>query len=472
MMYSNIDSYTTPKKRSKVGGAPVDDETKESLKVNKVDTPVIITTCRQFGEKKKFSSRSTTKNYGAKSLTMKELTDILCPIFSYKRVGYGNNWFLRKHNHTGTEGDFMKPTGSVKSISWPSGQQAWIEFIGLPMHNFGGTTVGHTAQFTYDGFHASVSELIAKAADIRNDVQNTHISRPTGTLSMLNSTQPNEPATTSKSLRQWKGLAFDYHGGYQEHTFLNVSESHVTIYLQEAQPREVMSGTCQNASGNQWFTDNIGKQLLEDYKMDLPLANLFNPVYLGLDNNNRSTDGVSDIGVKIKASSNTVHRKYLVSKEVKVVLAPGDSYTHRMTFDPFSFMESTWNILSSTMTTRQQTSTVVAFDPPVMLVPMFTKILVVRAHGELGFTANRTEHTINGVGNTSGCLAHTCTEKHTCRMLPYQAPYQSFYENYLAGTDNAANQNVSAGGVSEVMNVETNSATHINSLTGLTDETL
>jgi hypothetical protein len=286
---------------------------------------------------------------------------------------------------------------------------------------------------------------------------------------MINTSAPMEGGVAPKALRQWKGLQFDYQGGYQEHTFINVSESHVTIYLQEAQPREIMSGLNQNASGLQWTTDSIGKQLMEDYKMDLPLANTLNPVYQVLDNNNRSTDSVEDIGVKIKSSSNTVHRKYLVSKEVKVVLAPGDSYTHRMTFDPFSFMESTWNILGSTMTTRQSTINTNSFDPPVMLVPMFTKILVVRAHGELGFTANRTEHTINGVGNTSGCLAHTCTEKHTCRMLPYQAPYQSFYENYLAGTSNAIHLSVGAAGANEIMNVETNQPTDINSLTGLGD---
>jgi hypothetical protein len=54
-------------------------------------------------------------------------------------------------------------------------------------------------------------------------------------------------------------------------------------------------------------------------------------------------------------------------------------------------------------------------------------------------------------------------------MLPYQAPYQSFYENYLAGTSNAIHLSVGAAGANEIMNVETNQPTDINSLTGLGD---
>lgn len=469
MMFSNIDSYTTPMKRSKVGGAAMDNEAKEALKVMKTDTPVILTSARSYGEKKKYSSHSVIRSRGTGSLTMKQITDILCPIFSYKRVGYGNNWYLRKHSHYGTAGDFMKSTGSVKSISWPAGKQGWAEFVGLPMHNFGGQIVNHGGVFTYDGFHASVSQLIAKAADIRNDVQSTHITRPTGTLTEINSLEPITADTTvlPKDLRQWKGLAFDYLGGYQEHTFINVSEAHVTVYIQEAQPREVMSGLLQLAGGTLWETDSIGRNLLEDYKMDLPLANTLHPTYTPFNNNNRATDQCEDVGVKIKASSNTVHRKYHVSKEVKVVLAPGDIYTHKMAFDPFSFMESTWNILSSTNTVRQSTTNSTTSAPPVMLVPMFTKILIVRASSELGITANRDNDTVSGVGNVGGCLAHTCTEKHSCRMLPYQAPYQSFYENNLAGTDNAVHLGVSVTGASETMNVETNTLETINPVTGL-----
>lgn len=455
-MQQRIDKYLQHQKMKR-GGATIDRRTKEDLKANKVRTPVLYHAARQYGEKKKFYSKSIAKRGGG-AMSLQRITDMLCPIFSYKRIGFGNSWAHRAHNHL--SGTYPLKAGTVKSMIWSDGNQYWNEFIGLPLHNFGGTSEGHTDTFTYDGFHASISELIGKAMDIRNDSQSTHITRPTGTSTIL---QPDTDVldttggTPSKDLKSWNSLCFDYLGGYQEHTFVNTSENMVTIFLQEAQPREVMSGLMADLPNNssKLKVRSIGRDLLVDYKSDLPLANAYKPQFTtsGSGTNNASTDELSDPCVKINKRSNLVHRKYLISKEEKVTLAPGDTYTHRMNFPAFNFTESTFNMLASTAADEQSTSVTAARTTP-MLIPMFTKILIVRAKSELGFGVNAGRTAFTGVGQLPGSLIHTCTEKHTCRMLPYSVPYQTFVDYNLDGDDNG-------GEINEVMNNETNRAEQV-----------
>lgn len=433
-----INSYFRVKK-TKRGGARIDSETRAALAATKVHTPVIHHSSRQFGEKKKFYSKSQGK-MGGGAMSLQRITNMLCPIFSYKRIGYGNSWANRAHNHL--SGTYPLKAGTVKSMHWGEGQQYWNEFIGLPLHNFGGTTAGHTDAFTYDGFHASVSELIAKAADIRNDVQATHITRPLGTLTMVQTVDDNvlDETLTPKALKNWLGLCFDYLGGYQEHTFTNTSGHMITVFLQEAQPREVMTGLMRDpAATTKIVTRNIGRDLLLDYKADLPLANTLRPMYTEVDNNNASTNSLSDPCVKINSHSNNVHRKYLISKEEKVTLAPGDSYTHKMVFPAFNFTESTFNTLSSMQNDLISTTAFGGQSQNLlpMLIPMFTKILIVRARSEIGYgtTGEGGQTYIATVGQLPGAMTHTCTEKHSCRMMPMQIPRQSFVDYNLDGAD-------------------------------------
>lgn len=425
------DNYKVGMKR---GGAAMDVESRDALRATKAKTDNYVVKHRRSGEKSKFESKSIARGGGAGAMSNRMLTNIMCPIFSYKRVGFGNSWSKRAWDHL--QSTVPSRQGTVKSLSWASNTQAWNEFIGLPLHNWGSKDgTGATAQyFTYDGFTASISELIAKAADVRNDVQSTYFSRPTGTLDMINTT---EDALSGTRNINWNGLVFDYHGGYQEHTFVNCSECNVTIFLQECKPRSVMTGVEEDlaAAGIQYKVRSIGEDLLIDYRNDLPLGNTLNPIFSadGAGNNN-STNEISDVMVKINKHSNLVHRKYLVGKELRVTLKPGDSYTHRMSFDPFHFNESTFNSLASQLTDRTSTTAQTSSTPPIMMVPLFTKILVVRAKSELGFEA--TSGAISNVGTLPGAISHLCTEKHTCRMLPAQKPYQSFVDYTLTGLVN------------------------------------
>lgn len=424
-----------PGYKRKRGSAPMDSEARQALQATKARGTLFTIKSGRSGEKKRITSSSVRRKRARGPLTTGEITNILCPIFSYKRIGYGNSWFSRAWNHL--QATYPDRTGTVKSLNWTANTQAWQEFIGLPMHNYGGQSgTGSTAQsFTYDGFHASISQLIAKAADVRNDVQNTWISRPQETIDMIS---PAQDATQNTSYGfKWAGLQFDYHGGYQQHTFTNTSECNVTIYLQELKPREVMTGVEEDldSAGDNFRVRSVGTDLLIDYKNDLPMGNTLRPTYSTGANAyvNASTDSVYDPMVRINKHSNLVHRRYLVGQEFKVTLKPGDGYTHRMVFEPFSFTESTWNTITSQLSDLTSASAGTAnATPPVMLVPMFTKILVVRAQSELGFASSAGY--ISAVGKLPGAVAHTCTEQHSCRMLPLQKPFNMFVDYTLSGT--------------------------------------
>lgn len=418
------------------GTAPMDNESWQARRAITATPVNFKKAVKKSGEKARIRTESISRGGGNRGpMSNSMITNIMCPIFSYKRIGFGNSWMNRAWNHLPTT--FGDRTGTVKSLNWVSNSQAWQEFIGLPMHNWGNLNDATNAYFQQDGFTASVSQLMAKAADVRNDVQNQYFPRPQGTLSAIN--QTSDFVSNSSRELNWMGLQFDYLGGYQEHTFTNVSESNVSIFLCECKPREVMTGVEEDLSsaGNQWKVRGVGEDLLYDYKQDLPLNNAFKPTY-STDTttlNNTTTDSVYDTQVRINRHSNLVHRKYLVGKELKVTLKPGDTYTHRMTFDAFNFTESTFNMLSSQVSDVTSTNPNTANStPPVMLVPLFTKILVVRAKSEYGF--EETSGFVSNVGTLPGAVTHLCTEKHTCRMLPTQKPFQSFIDYTLTGAVN------------------------------------
>lgn len=442
-----IDKYFAAKKmsRSSRSLAAMDTESKQALRATRATPSWFRVTQNMAGEKKRVKSESVRTKRKSGPMTNQMLTNIMCPIFSYKRIGFGNNWATRSHNHLTT--DYPSRQGTVKSLNWASNEQDWKEFIGLPMHNWGNQTPSAGQYFTYDGFHCAVSQLIGKANDVRNDVQNTYFSRGTGTNTLINTTS--DALDNSTRVVNWNGMVFDYLGGYQEHTFTNNSECNITIFLCECRPREVMTGVEEDlaSAGNNWKVRSIGEDLLLDYKNDLPLGNNVLPTYVAdASGRNVTTNSINDVCVRINSHSNIVHRRWMVGKEIRVVLKPGDGYTHRMNFDPFSFTESTFNSLTSQLSDLTSTNPNDANStPPVMLIPMFTKVLVVRAKSEMGFEA--TSGYISNVGTLPGACSHVCTEKHTCRMLPVQKPFQTFVDYTLSGTVNRVMEGQSSANV-------------------------
>jgi hypothetical protein len=423
-------------KKEKAGGAPVSKEVREVIAMEKPSVPVMSRPkTRGDGEKKTISTVSNTRNRKiGKPFGFKSLMDLLCPIFQYTRVGYGNRWDLR-HGDAPIPG-FSDKQGSCTNIFWSAGQQGWAEFCALPMHNFGGQGTSFSDAFMYDGFGCSVSELIHKSGDIRNDAQSTIIARGTTTASMIN-TQADLTVSTEepKALLGWTGLTFDYHGGYQSHSFINMSENKISIELWELQPRNVEQGVKRIVgTANKLRTRAVWEDVAVDYKSKLPLANNRYPQYTeSVNETNVSQDYKHDMDFRINKDSNRTHLKYMVGKSVRISIAPGDKYIHKIILDPFSFTESSWNVVQgqydSTSTAALSNG---AAQGPAMLIPLFTKMLVVRAWSELGARLDEAGAYVAGVGHLPGQLAHTCTEHHKCRMMPYQKPYQRFEENLLS----------------------------------------
>jgi len=451
-----------PKYKKKVGGAAVSKEVKEVIAMEKPSLPVMSRPSYSTqGEKKTVTTVSNTKNRKiGKPFGFKRLMDILCPIFSYKRTGYGNRWDLRQGDNP--IAGFSEKQGSCTNIHWDPGQQGWAEFVALPMHNYGGQGTTFTDAWMYDGFGMSVSELLHKAGDIRNDVQSTLIARPTTTAGNINTQADLTVSTeTPGAMHAWTGMTFDYHGGYQTHTFINVSEVKIHIELWELQPRNVEQGVKRIVgTTNKLRSRPIWEDVAIDYKSNLPLGNSRYPQYdETVTEANVHQDYKHDIDFRINKNSNRTHLKYLVGKSVKVVLEPGDKYIHKVILDPFSFTESSWNVVQgqydSTSTAALSNG---AAQGPAMLIPLFTKLLAVRAWSDLGFRKSEDFTEIAGVGHLPGQLAHTCTEHHKCRMMPYQKPYQSFEQNLLS--DEA------------YLNMEYNEGDHMNPIQpkGLSDE--
>jgi hypothetical protein len=442
-----IPAFFGQKKALKVGGANVSREVKEALAMEKPRMPVITMTVKGRDNKKTIKTTSNTKNgrYN-KPMSLRQIMDIMCPIFSYKRIGYGNSW-MDRHGSTHPT-NYFNTSGTSVALKWLRGKQAWQEYVALPMHNFGGHVAGHTDKFVYDGFGASVSQLIGKAYDVRNDEQNRWFSRTSGTSSTLNTTQnvgTNEGSPSNVGgLMKTFGLIFDYHGGYQEHVWTNYTEGNVFMELWECQPRDVIAGYgIDPVSGTHFKTLPIHELVSLDYRALLPLANEWHPYYNDSGNgSNVDTDHFSDCGFRINKDSNMTHTRYLVSKPVTVTLKPGDRFKHRVVLDPFNFTESMFNLLERRKFDTQSTT----FDPNIgagnnnflpMLIPQFTKHICVRAINEIGIVrATATSDDIQGSGHTAGQLSHTCTEYHKCRMIPAQKPKQHFIDNNLSDQAN------------------------------------
>lgn len=421
-------------KVKKVGAAQVSNEVKSTLAIEKPSVPVVSRpTYTNVGEKRTISTVSNTKNRKiGQKFGLKNIIDMLCPIFSYKRQGYGNRWDLR-HADNPIAG-FSDKQGSAVRLQWGPGQQGWAEFCALPMHNWGGNGNGviPVGSFMFDGFGASVAQLIRKAADIRNDAQAVHAALQASGAAMIN---PHADTTTAlitpQSLLQWSGLTFDYHGGYQSHTFINMSECKINIELWELQPRAVMTNL--KTFNSKVRARAVWEDVSFDYKNDLPLGNTRMPQYTLEANQggNAFQDYKDDINFRITKNSNRTHLKWVVGKSIKVSLNPGDKYIHKVILDPFSFTESTFNNIQTKVENASEDNSG-NNNNPVMLVPQFSKMLVVRGWSDLGVRLNGTFTDIAGVGHLSGMLAHTCTEYHKCRMMPYQKPFQTFEESLLS----------------------------------------
>lgn len=429
----------------KRGASAISGDVKAELKLLKTDNPTIHM-ARPVGPegKRHFKTQSEKEDTRSGNLSLKAITDLICPIFSYKRVGYGNQWNTRTFNSQIS----ANRAGLNKSYNWNPGRQYWAEYMVMPVYNAGqNQATPAQTRFDQDNFTGNIQNLMTKAKDIYNEQSTFSAGRPVGASDYLHpGVNVLSSSMTLQAIKSMYGLSFDYHGGYQEHTWVNATSCDVTIFVTECQPRQVMS--CIKSLGpTEWFGTTIeryapltiGDDVLEDYKANLPIGNNNNPIYNQSNNNNTSTDQHTDPHVRINSLSNRTHYKWKCSKEIRIKLQPGERYSHKVAIDPFNFTETAWNKLINT--SKDHTGSTGDASAPVdwttapMMIPAISKMLVVRAMSELGWGLDG-GGTLNAVGMVGGALLHTCTEYHKCRMLPFNFKTSTFLDYLLDGTAN------------------------------------
>jgi hypothetical protein len=425
------------------GAAACSNELKEEMKLLKTDTPVItLKVPKTEMGKRHIKSASDQHNSANGNLSLRDITDLLCPNFSYKRIGYGNRWDQRSWQAI----TYNLKSGLSSHAQWLPGRQYWAEYAVMPIYDpgvAGGTVAAST--FQQDGFTGNIFDLISKAEDVRNEKGALTIARPYNATTFSNpGNSPISDSINRETIKSMYQLAFEYQGGYQEHTWTNINSSEITIFVVECQPRTVMS--CIKSLGlidssgtvrERFDTITVGQSVLEDYKANLPIGNNYEPTFTASAGgvNNSSTDELSDPHVKIGTRSNRTHFVWKCSKEIRVKLQPGERYTHKVAIDPFSFNESSWNKLLNTNKGHAMTSQLsTGFDWSTMpmFLPAVSKMLVVRAISEIGWADNNTS--VTAVGLLPGALTHTCTEYHKCRTLPFNFQDNHFMEYHLGST--------------------------------------
>lgn len=442
-------------KRQKVGGSAISNEVKEELNLLKNDTPLIfMAPPREKNGQKIYKSSSKQNNTANGRLSLAQITNLLCPEFSYKRVGFGNQWRARQYDVAIPDPLLTSFNGGTdKAIYINPGKQYWGEYMIMPAYNPGQVAgaLGDMA-FPQDGFTCTIIQLVNKAIDTRNENGTMTIARNTTQPQFYNpGVSPTSSGMTIGQLKGQYGISFEYHGGYQEHTWHNVSPATVTIYITECQPRSVMSQIRSVGSVTQGGITKerfrpilVGDSVLSDYKANLPVGNTYKPHYTSsLSNtNNASTDALDDPHVRINAYSNQTHYRYKCSKEIKITIAPGDKYTHKVAIDPFSFTESSWNKVMNTHRDHAILSTGndADFSTIPMIIPAISKMLVVRMTTEIGWLESQDAQGngmgVQGVGLVPATVLHTCTEYHKARMFPYNFERNHFFDYNLDQTAN------------------------------------
>lgn len=439
-------------KRSRIAGASaVSNEVREEMDLRRINRGANITRS-DYSRGGANHTKTTSKQYGKKrgKLSGQDITDLLCPIFTMKRIGYGNRWEHRDWDGVGTEIDannFVSSNspGTCRTLAWEAGRQAWAEFVAMPITNPGNQQLQSAGvNFLYDPFSVSTAQLMIKARNIRNNAENLHITAPTDQTQFFFGDVIANAALSSAHRHSMS--SFEYLDGYQEHQFININSTECTIYVQELQPRNMMSGISllAQATPNRFGPNTVATDLLEDYKLNLPLSNTSDPAYIAAGTNNDDSDTITDLHVKINKNSNRVHMKWLVGKEIKVVLQPGDRFTHRVTIDPYSFTDTAWMRLADWANINVNGIGATGSGAPTgpllsqwpVFMPSFTKVLCVRAHGPMGWgTANADgSGAVTSVGTVNGCVTHTMTEYHSCRMMPFMKRTNFFLDNRLDQT--------------------------------------
>lgn len=399
------------------------------------------------------------------------LMQLLMPSFSYSVQSYGHE------TYNGPEGGTSK-TLSMKYIAWPDGDQDVRQMCFLPSlfnyqqrKNPNGAGAKTASFFTQPGEQMSVDDLMRKSLDINVFANMQGRDYPLRSLGLWSS------ALTAGNDSNELNQSFQLHHGYVEHTFNNVGETVITIELTECAPRQVLIGATfspnatvdgvgasdptisndpislairsntyelqtqtlptstnfpdgsklseaggqlpQNFYGvttkNTYVTAGITSAVSNEQaaNSDRRAAGSDTTIYTGTDHYPPCRPGICDPRFSLNSSQHLLTYNYKVTKPKSFKLNPGGKLTYRMDLGNFEFSRSEWNECLTNLNLSGTTSN--TYVNTVNLIPMFTKFLIVRARGEMGFRSYTENAQQQTVGYAGGAYTHSQREYYRCR---------------------------------------------------------
>lgn len=412
-----------------------------------------VTPKREVGGAGVQKGGSAGKRKKPRNLGVGWINRVMFPISKFTIKNYGENFYGLTMGSSR-----LTRAGTLKRLAGEPMKQYWFEGYGLPLYQ---PVVGSNSNL--QGSVPSICSLLDLCWHAANNkVVDTYTSDLAGSNAL--SAASSGPTTIAYARLLNKKVA--YLGGFQKHTFVNVSNAHQFMEIYELHPRDVMFDW--TVSSNNLKFRSVGDDVLKDYATNAAtttsLATTQNAI--DLTPTDLRYDDVNDPLVTINSRCRIVHAKWKVSKPLKVALAPGETFHYTMRFDPFTFEEGELNKYLESVYYSSDTVTSNDYTRPTS-IPLFTKRLVVRAWGEIGHStitvnkdvttttltstqiaANKEQPTY--VANTQANLLHLQEEQHSVRYVPEANTRRDIM---IDERDQAAN-NVAAAWQMEVMNEE------------------
>lgn len=442
---------------------------------------------------------SAAKRKGNKHVSQRMLDQLISPVVSVTKKDYG---YSTVQDDSGASTGDLPTSGILSSISCQPGRQIYLEFMGLPVTNFPGqslltgvttTTYKRTWSFLELLYMSYIRNrtLVQPTMNINMNqpddfgisdivptgvsaVDNTNVLSNTATV-QVSSSQTLEAFIESANDMSLYDFSYKYMGGYQLHKFYNATTLPIHGEIREFRPRQVMGfdkrrrtvgATAQDTELYPGMWQTLYADLLRSHNPSPDADSTYNKVQPGL------FDEIDDKGFKYTKGCEETNFRWIVGEAVKFTIYPGQTYTYKMIFPPFtgtslSFcrqVQRWWSNIGG----GSQSSHMVGL--PVAVMPGFTKYAQVRFIGSRAFRYDNAKNDNPTVGTTTdgfvrnkafpdssgnqispdyngsrsitdiathGCrLTHTVTEHHAIRSFPVFAKSIHQYTDYTSNAEN------------------------------------
>lgn len=432
------------------------------LKFEKATHPVVKSKVYKGRDTETTYAGSEPKGKNRKDFlfNIKDITNIMCPKWSCVLKSYGMNFagghrnddqyggvktaFGLNTSTSATDGlrfaldDYRNiPQGWCDTVGWDAGTQAWFESVFLPAT--WRPTASPDLETTYVKNQCSMEGIIEMAWNILTGARENN-------AALAHSTENTNDAKKND-------FAIHYNGGSQTHYFQNTCQHRVMFEAYEVIPRDSIV---------QYFNDvtRTNTRTLSNSIADLATADYVNrlaPASGGLSASTAAGSYTSSLGGTTNANGqiicrkedpgfrlapwqDTVHRDYRVSKGTKGSIEPGGKLVYTLKTAPFKIMNSAYRRMVKTRQNDTNPTNDNQFnnDTTVHLVPLFSKILVVRFWSEMSPGTLEVEkvstvdnpYNFQTVASAPGRLIHYMVESHEARAVPSTPAITKLFKDF------------------------------------------